>query len=433
MSRCFVDTNNFFIFPQLPMRQPLLLGVLAASNIGIAFLYQWYVLIQLGPGMETDALFAGMTLPQLVLAVVSGSLMHVLVPMLAGEPADRFRHDAWGFFVLVGALFAAIAVLLYVFAPFWVPFTVPGFSEAGKGLTVHLTRIQLIGMIFTALSGVQAAVYHARQRFLWVELAPLLAGALGLIPLIVFLPEYGVEAVAWIATLRFAFQTLLQMPGMGRWTLPDLKSRTVQDAWKRIKPLLWGTAYYKADPLVDRFLLSMSGNGNLSLFYLAQQIYGAGSGVLSKALAFPLVPRLSLLHKAGDNPAFRRAYRRKLWQVGLIAGGLLLIVVVFGNPLLRLLVGHGSVTDANVRTLWLIMLGLAGMFVGGAMGSVTASSFYARGDTRLPTRLGMITYTIYIPIKIAAFGLGGLLGLAISASAFHLLNLLLQYFYLEKY
>ena len=75
------------------MRQPLLLGVLAASNIGIAFLYQWYVLVQLGPGVETDALFAGMTVPQLALAVVSGSLMHVLVPLLAGEPADRFRRD----------------------------------------------------------------------------------------------------------------------------------------------------------------------------------------------------------------------------------------------------------------------------------------------------------------------------------------------------
>ncbi len=415
------------------MRQPLPLGVLAASNIGIAFLYQWYVLVQLGPGAETDALFAGMTLPQLALAVISGSLMHVLVPLLAGEPADRFRHDAWGFFVLVGALFAAIALLLYVFAPYWVPLTVPGFSDAGKALTVHLTRIQLIGMVFTALSGVQAAVYHARQRFLWVELAPLLTGALGLIPLVVFLPEYGVEAAAWITTLRFVFQTLLQMPGMGRWTMPDLKSSTVQHAWKRIKPLLWGTAYYKADPLVDRFLLSMSGNGNLSLFYLAQQIYGAGAGVVSKAVAAPLVPRLSLLHKAGDHPAFRRAYRRKLWQVGLLTGGLLLIVVAFGDSLLRLLVGHGAVTEANVRTLWLIMLGLGGMFVGGAIGSITTSSFYARGDTRLPTRLGMITYTIYIPIKIIAYSLGGVLALAISVSAFYLVNLLLQYFYLEEY
>jgi putative peptidoglycan lipid II flippase len=288
-------------------------------------------------------------------------------------------------------------------------------------------------MVFFALSGVQAAVYHARQRFLWVELAPLLIGAFGLVPLIVFLPEYGVEAAAWITTLRFVVQTLLQMPGMGRWTTPDLKSRTVQDAWRRIKPLLWGTAYYKADPLVDRFLLSMSGNGNLSLFYLAQQIYGAGAGVVSKAVAAPLVPRLSLLHKGSDHPAFRRAYRRKLWQAGLLTGSLLLIVVAFGDSLLRLLVGHAAVTEANVRTLWLIMLGLGGMFMGGAMGAITTSSFYARGDTRLPTRLGMITYTIYIPIKIIAYSLGGVLALAISVSAFYLINLLLQYFYLEEY
>jgi putative peptidoglycan lipid II flippase len=415
------------------MRQPLLLGVLATINIGIAFLYQWYVLIQLGPGMETDALFAGMTMPQLVLVVVSGSLMHVLVPLLAGEPADRFRHDAWGFFVLVGALFTSIAVLLYLFAPYWVPLTVPGFSEPGKELTIHLTRIQLIGMVFTALSGVQAAGYHARQRFVWVELAPLVTGGLGFLPLVFFLPTHGVEAVAWISTLRFAFQTLLQMPVMGRWTTPDLKSRTIHDAWKRIRPLLWGTAYYKTDPLVDRFLLSMSGHGNLSLFYLAQQIYGAGAGVVGKAIVAPVVPRLSLLHKAGDKSEFRRVYRRKLWQVGLITGSCFLAIMLLGESLLSLLVGHGAVTNANVRTLWLIMLGLGGMFVGGAMASVTTSSFYARGDTRVPTRLGMLTYTIYIPIKIISFELGGVMALAISASVYYLINVLLQYGFLRKY
>lgn len=415
------------------MRQPLLLGVFAAVNIGIAFVYQWYVLVQLGPGMETDALFAGMTLPQLVLAVVSGSLMHVLVPLLAGEPADRFRHDAWGFFILVGALFTTIALLLYVFAPYWVPLTVPGFSESGKSLTVHLTRIQLIGMVFTALSGVQAAVYHARQRFIWVELAPLITGSLGFLALILFLPRYGVEVVAWISTLRFAFQNLLQMPGMGSWIMPDLNSKTVRNAWKRIKPLLWGTAYYKTDPLVDRFLLSTSGSGNLSLFYLAQQIYGAGAGVLSKAFIGPLVPRLSLLHRASDVAGFRRAYRRGLWQVGLITGSCFLAIAIFGEALLSLLVGYGAVTEANVRALWLIMLGLGGMFVGGVMGSVTTSAFYARGNTTLPTQLGIVTYTVYLPLKVISFLLGGIPALAISVSAYYLVNLGFQYFYLRKY
>ena len=65
-------------------------------------------------------------------------------------------------------------------------------------------------MVFAALSGVQGAVYHARQRFLWVELAPLLTGALGWFRSSCSCLKYGVEAAAWIATLRFVFQTVLQ-------------------------------------------------------------------------------------------------------------------------------------------------------------------------------------------------------------------------------
>lgn len=102
------------------MKQTVQLGALSAANIGIAFLFQWYVLTQLGPGPESDALFAGMTIPQLVLAVISGSLMHVLVPILAGESEDRLRHDAWGLLVLVGGLFGLLATALYAAAPWWI-------------------------------------------------------------------------------------------------------------------------------------------------------------------------------------------------------------------------------------------------------------------------------------------------------------------------
>ena len=414
------------------MRQSLLLALLAAGNIGIAFLYQWYVLVALGPGVETDALFAGMTVPQIVLAVVSGSLAHVLVPLLAGEQDDRLRQDAWGFFVLAGTLFAAIAALLYILAPWWVFYMVLGFSDAGKDLTLALTRIQLVGMVFGALSGVQWAVYHSRQRFVWAELAPLISLGFCIGPLVWALPRYGVEAAAWIGVLRLVIQTALQMPVLGAWVRPDLKSGAVREAWRRIKPLLWGSAYYRTDPLVDRFLLSMSGSGSLSLYYLAQQIYAAGNSILNKAVAAPLVPRLSVFHKAGDAAGFRNAYRRQLVRVGLVSGVSLPLVIFFGQPLLSVLVGHGAVTDANVTTLWQIMLGLVGMFVGGAMGLISSLAFYAQGDTRLPTRIGIITYTIYVPVKVVCFVIGGPMALALSASAFYLTNLLFQYLYLEK-
>ena len=414
------------------MKVSIQLGVLTAANIGIAFLFQWYVLIQLGSGVETDALFAGMTIPQLVLAVISGSLMHVLVPLLAGESEDRLRHDAWGFLALIGGLFGLLAVLLYAAAPFWAPLTVPGFDEAGQDLTVDLTRIQLIGMVFAAINGVQWATYHARQRFVWAEFTPILASAFAFLLLIWALPRFGVIGAAWIGILRMGVQTLLLAPGMGRPVRPDLKSQAIREAWQRIKPLLLGTTYYKTDPLVDRFLLSLAGSGSLSLYYIAQQIYGAVSQVLNKAIAAPLVPVLSMLHKAGDRNGFRRAYHRKLLAVGIISIAGLLTLVIIGQGILTLLVGHGNISASNITQLWWIMIWLGGMFVGGVMGQIASSSFYACGDTITPTRMSMLTYTAYIPSKVVAFYFWGVGGLAIATSIYYITNLSLQIYLLEK-
>lgn len=414
------------------MKQAVQLGVLSAANIGLAFLFQWYALTQLGPEVATDALFAGMTIPQLVLAVISGSLMHVLVPLLAGEGEERLRHDAWAFMALVGGLFGLLAVLLYVLAPWWVPLTVPGFDAAGQTLTVELTRIQLIGMVFAAINGVQWAAYHARQQFVWAEFTPILASAFALLLLVWALPRFGVIAAAWISTLRMGLQTLLLAPGMGKPVRPDLKNAAIQQAWQRIKPLLLGTAYYKTDPLVDRFLLSTASSGSLSLYYLAQQIYGAVSQVLNKAIVAPLVPMLSKLHKAGDREGFRRAYHRKLMQVGVVSVAGLVILGLFGQVMLDLLVGHGNVSANNVAELWWIMIWLGGVFIGGAMGQITSSSFYAYGDTITPTQMSMITYTAYIPAKVAAYYFWGVIGLAIATSIYYITNLSLQIYLLEK-
>ena len=414
------------------MRQFLLLGTLAVSNIGVAFLYQWYVLVLLGAGTATDAFFAGMTVPQLVLTVVGTSLTQVLVPLLGGESDQRMRHDAWSFFIVTGVMFSGIAVLLYVTAAYWIPIIVPGFSQDGQQLTMQLARIQLIGMVFTALAGVQTALYHARGRLLWPEIGSLATGGLGLVALFFLLPGYGVEAAAWIGALRFAAHTLLQLPGMGPWITPDIRSSSFKDAWRRIKPLLLGTAYFKTDPLIDRLLLSTTSTGTLSLYYFGQQIYSAGTGVLGRAIVAPLVPRLSVLHKGTQLVAFRRTYVRALWEIGVVTIGCLLVVVLFGESLLSLLVRYRAGRTIDVQTLWLIMIGLGGVFVCGAMGSVTASSFYARGDTMRPTRLGALTFTVYVPVKILSFHFGGVIALAIAASFYYLINLVLQVAYLEE-
>ncbi len=414
------------------MKIAIKLGAISAANIATVFLFQLYVLVELGPGLETDALFAGMAIPQLVLAIISGSLMHVLVPLLAGETEDRLRHDAWGYLTLIGGLFGLIAILLFLAATWWVPLTVPGFNEDGKILTIELARIQLIGMFFAAVNSVQWAAYHARHQFLWAEFTPFISSVIALLLLIWALPRFGVMAAAWIGLTRMVMQTILLAPGMGTPARPNLKSAAIQQGWLRIKPLLLGTAYYKTDPLVDRFLLSTTTSGSLSLYYFAQQIYGAVSQVVNKSITAPLVPKLSMLHKAGDKTKFSRTYRRKLLQVGIICLSGLLILGLLGQTLIGFLVGHGNVNEGNVNKLWWVMIWLGGMFLGGTAGQITSTAFYACGDTVTPTRISMTSYTVYIPGKIIAFYFWDIVGLAIATSAYYIINLALQFFILRR-
>lgn len=415
------------------MRLTLTLALLAGSNILLALLFQWYVITQLGVGIETDALFAGMALPQLILSVVGSSLTHVLVPLLATEDESTFRRNAWGFFLGISGLFSIVAVLLYTTAGLWVPLLFHGFSPEARSLTVKLTRIQLVSMVFTASVSVLWSIYHARQRFVWAELSPVLSNAVALLLLVRLLPLYGVAAAAWLLVLRTALQLGWLLPGLGRWQRPEWKSPSMREAWRRIRPLLLGMSYYRTDPLVDRFLTSMSPAGGLSLLYIGQQIYGVANAVVEKAIAAPMVPLLSMKASAGDWTSFRETYRKRLLAMLCLTIAGYGVLLLWGEAILNLLIGHSGVTGENVHLLWWIMVALVGFFVGGASGQITATTFYSMGDTRTPTRMSIITYSIYIPAKIFIFLRYGLLGLAVTTSIYILLNLTIQVVLLEGF
>src|SRR5262249_49168894 len=391
----------------------------------------WYVVTRLGIGLETDAFFASGALPQLIFLVTSVSLTQVLVPLLATQDERTFRRDSWSFFLGVSGVFVILAVVLFATTHFWVSLLVPGFAPAGRQLTVTLTRIQLLAMIGNAAVVVLWSVYYARQKFIWAESSSLIANAIGLLFLFWTLGAYGIKAAAWATVVTLGLKVALLMPVLGRWQRPQWNSFAMKEAWRRIKPFLLGETYAKSVPLVDRFLTSLTAAGSLSLLYIGQQAYAAINLIFTRAIATPSVPRLAIAAKSGQWPSFRHIYRQRLLlMLGITiaaCAGLFLV----GEPILRLMIGHGGITAQNVHQLWWIMLALGGLLVGGAAGQVTAGAFYATGDTRTPTMLFIGTYTVYVPIKIIVFLRYGVTGLAASTSLHLIINFLLMFLVLE--
>lgn len=411
-------------------RQGINLGALAVCNAALAVLSAWYIVTSTGINFKSDAFFASCALPQFTFIFLSTTLLPVLVPLLSTKDTERLREDAWTFFLLTTALFIILGAVLYATCGFWVPMLVPGFSEEGKSLTVALTKIQVVSMVLNAGIVALWATQHARGRFVWVELSGVLANLSGLLFLVYMLPRFGIKAAAWNTVFFNSLKLALLLPALGRFSLPAWRSPTLRESRRLFKPLLPVQAYLRAEPLLDRFLSSMNGAGSLSLLYVAQQIYANLTQVTNKALIAPAAPRLAIDAGFGEWQAYRRTYRDRLLLIALLtaAGALLL---ASGESLLRLAIGHAGVTSENVYTLWLVMIALVGAFAGGASGQVVAGAFYAAGNTRTPTKVSAVVYTIYLPLKIAVFLKYGLIGLALTVSTYFVANFLIQFLMLE--
>ena len=414
------------------MKQTLQLGAFSLANVFSVVLFQWLLLTMLGPGVQTDALFAGMTVPMLFATVIGSSLTQVLVPLLSGEAEQQQRKDSWLLLCLCAVLFFCIAFLLGVTAKWWAPLSVPGFTAEGKALTVSLSQISVIGLVFSGINAVQLAAAFANSRYIWADTAQVVANVTALLLLVVLLPIYGVTAAAWITVGRLAIQTVLLMRGMGRWVRPDKDAPIVKEAWFRMKPMLMGSAYYKMDPLLDRYLLSSISAGSISLLFLAQQLYAAGSQIVTKALATPAITRLSIAHKAGDSVAFSKDLRKTLIVMAVLTIIGLACLALIGLPLLRMVIEHGQFTASDSYSLWLLLLLTGGQFVGGCLGSLTGGAFYARGDTRTPALLGSISFTLSIAVKILMFHYFAFYGLAIAISIYYCQSLLFMLIALRR-
>lgn len=414
------------------MKRALVLMVITGLNIVALFVFQWYVLVKLGAGVETDALFASMVVPQLILNVVSGSLAYVLVPMLATARGEDFRSGVSSFISALGVLFALLALLLFLTSHLWVPLTVPGFSASGKALTESLSRIQLVGMFFTGVGAVPTAAYQAQHRFVY----PALAGALGSVAALAFmilaLPHGGVEAAAWGLSLRATLQFALQLPVIFPFCKPRWTDQTFRQGLAKLRPLILGTTYYKTDQLVDRLLVSMAPAGVLSLLHLAQQMYSAANQVLVTAIAAPAVPRLANDAREVAWDAFRSRMLRILGLLLLLGLAVWLLIIFPGHYVLDLMFGHGKLRPDEVRQLWLILIALGGFWITGLSGQILSTSFFAMSDTETPTKIGAVGFTLGIGLKIGGFLLFGVFGVAAATGLYMAFNSIAMYYILNK-
>jgi peptidoglycan biosynthesis protein MviN/MurJ (putative lipid II flippase) len=408
------------------------LGIVNLVNLIVSFLFNWSIFTFLGPSNETDALFAGMTIPQFFISIIGGSIIHVLVPALAGEKEEYIGRQTFSFIFFALYLSVTLAILMLFAANLIVPCIAPGFSIHSILLTEKIFKIQLIYMVFSIVNNVYFAAYYAREKFLKIDLINLILNLISLMLLPYMLQNYGVISAAWISSIRVVFQSIFLTFDINFFKFFKFKELAFKSNWIKVKPLIISAAYYKTDIIVDRMLLSTTFSGSLSLYYLAIQFYSSASQILDKSFTSLVIPKLSIFIKNNNYILLKKTYENKLIQLAFMSFFFVIGFLLFGQRTLVIFIGYGNVTNENISDLWLIMLCLSGMFVGGVMAQISSSLFYALNYFSTITKISVVTYTLYTVLKIVSFHFFGIYGLALSYSIYSLSDLFFQFIFLKN-
>ncbi len=409
------------------------LSVVVFINLALQFLFQWYIIVSFGSGWITDAFFGAMVIPQYVLLVLSGSLTLVLIPVLSQYSGDELLKEAWNFLQGIAILFGGLALILLLTSGWWIQFIFPAFEGETYVLALDIFRIQLIAMVLSSMLSIVWAVHSVKEKFYEIETWSIAANIISLLVFYFAITRYGIYAAAWVAVFRILLQLIFLGTVLGAYQKPDFKTPSFKITWKKLRPLLAGNLYYKTDTVVDRHLSSITVNGDLTLFNLAQQIYASGYSLLSKVLISTMVPQMAKAHGTGNHSEYNSVYKKRLFTSLIITFAVFAGLLIFGKPVLTFIFSFKNFDTAYVSKLWWIMVLLGGYWVFGLMGAVTSSTFYAKGNTVTPTKVGAIMFTIFIPLKIIAYYRYGILGLAIVISIYYVSSFLVQFILLRKH
>ena len=366
---------------------------------------------QFGASGETDLYFAAFILPDFLNYLLSGGYVSITLIPLLSKLMEKDTEDAWKFFSTVFCWATGVVVLLslilWIFAPYIVPFLAPGFEHAQLLRLTDFLRIILPAQICFLPGACFTALLYIRKQFTIPALVPLIYNGMILLCGVSF-PYLGIaegmEGFCW-GVLLGAF--------LGSLYLPYLAAKAggirLSFHWKHVclkrflylaLPLMIGQSVVVLDEQFIRIFGSMAGTGEVSLLSYARRIMMVPVGVVAQAAGVASFPFLAGLFAKNDMESFCETLQRALKNTLVIVLPVTLYMIAAAKPTLGFIFEGGQFGMAETLSaapdLQLMLLAVPFWCIQQILGR----SFYAMENTVTPAVVGTVVTIAIVPFYL---------------------------------
>jgi putative peptidoglycan lipid II flippase len=396
-----------------------------------------------GPGTTLDSYYAAFRIPDfifnlIVLGTVSAAFVPIFLDYVAKKQIDEAYRIANTVMNAIFLVMAGISLIAFIFAHPVMRAIAPGFNDPETlQLSIHYMRIMLLSPMIFGFSSVVSGILSAYRRFVAYSLAPALYNLGIVIGILVFVPWFGVGALAWGVVLGATMHLLAQLPSLYRvgfrWRpYVDFKSKGLHTITKLMLPRMFGFAALQISLFVTIAVATTLPKGSTTIYSLAVNLQYFAVTIFGTSIATAVFPLLATAASKQDVEGFRHnfslSFRKTLFF--MIPASVLLLL--FRAQVVRILLGYGKFDwDATVLTLQTLAVFAFGLFAQALM-QLATRAFYALQNTRIPVILGVICMTVNIGLSLILAPHLGVPGLALADTVADILNAALLIFLLRN-
>ena len=403
-------------------------GVGAMTGISRIFGFVRDMLIArvLGAGRLSDIFLAAFKLPNLFRDLLGeGALSAIFIPMYTDSKKDEnFAKNvfSWLMVVLLG-----ITIVFEIFMPLVIWMLAPGFdADPGKmELTVTISRIMFVYVIFVCGAAFLSAVLNAFSRFLLAAFMPVMlnimlicalllamflgagTNALFIMAATVVLSGIIQFGILWMRVRQKHFGLRLVIP---KW------NKQIKSMFGRFGISIVGSGFYQITIILGTLVASFQ-SGAVSWLYYADRIVQLPFAMIGLAVGTVLMSSIS--NALADNN-MRSVH---IQQNSSMRRGLMLILpclvglFVLAEPIIKYLFQHGAWTAESTHAVAVAIM--IQIFVLPAMlvSQIYSKTLYATQDVKTPVRTSMISLGAASAIYLGLFHFIGYLAIPVGVVA----------------
>ena len=417
---------------------------------------------------QTDIFFVAFRIPDLVYGIlITGGITAAFLPVFSSY-FSKNKKQAFKLSSNVLCCFfiglSGLSLILFIFAPFFIKYLVPGFTQAQQAITLQLMRIMFLSPILLGISAILSAILQYHNLFFAYALAPLFYNLGIILGILVFYPFFGMQGLAWGVVLGALLHLAVQIfpvrkTGFHLRLVCDLKFPGLRKIFKLAAPRAIGSGAYHISLIVITAIASTISSGAISIFYYSNYIYGVPISLIGISFATAVFPALSKNFIEKKRMEFLENFNTTFRHLSFFAIPSSFLFFVLRAQIVRLVYG-ASILQSNYFDWWATRLTSASVgilsfsLLTACLVPFLARVFFAFHDTKTPVKIAVGSMALNIAsayffvwllgfdnffqrflaviLKISFLENQGVIGLALSITLTSLFQAFLLLYFLKK-